>query len=440
MHREARSIYEAGLAAAAPGPAILRHCHLEGERLTIGTRVYDLSRIRRIVVCGAGKAASAMAQAVEDLLGDRIESGLISVKYGHGMPLARIETIEAGHPIPDAVGLEAAHRIMALMQAGEQNDLFIFLLSGGGSALLPLPAEGLSLADKQIVNKQMLACGATIHELNTLRKHLSAIKGGRLAQAARPAQVATLILSDVVGDDLDVIASGPTVPDASSFQDCLRILTYYDLMQAMPAGVRAHLSAGAAGHIPETPKPSPREWRHVNNLIVANNQAAVDAARRAAEMLGYRTMILSTRMQGETRVVAQVHSAIAQEVLASANPISPPACLLSGGETTVTLKGSGLGGRNQEFALAAAPGIAGRPHIVVLSAGTDGSDGPTDAAGALADHTTLRRAATAGLDIRKYLSNNDAYRFFEPLGDLLKTGPTNTNVMDLRIVLVAGPG
>ena len=439
MQCDARTIFKAGLTAAAPGPAILRHCRMEGERLLIGSRAYDLNRIDRILVCGAGKASAAMARSIEELLGNRINTGLISVKYGHGAPLQRIETVEAGHPIPDDNGLAAARRILEMVEAAGPTDLILLLISGGGSSLLPLPAEGLSLSDKQAVSAQMLACGATIHELNTVRKHLSAIKGGRLAQAAFPAQVATLILSDVVGDDLDVIASGPTVPDASSFQDCLNILTHYNLVQALPSRVWDHLNAGASGQIPETPKPAERAWTHVNNLIVANNQVAVAAARRSAEALGYRALVLSTRMQGESRVVAQVHTAIAQEILHSGNPLQAPACLLSGGETTVTLKGSGLGGRNQEFALAAALEIADQPHIVVLSAGTDGSDGPTDAAGALADHSTFRRANAAGLDIRRYLSNNDAYHFFELLGDLLKTGPTNTNVMDLRIVLVNSP-
>jgi glycerate 2-kinase len=439
MQAEAKAIFDAGLCAAAVDRAITQHCRLEKERLIIGAHAYDLNRIDRIVVVGAGKASAAMARAVEHLLGKRISEGMISIKYGHGLQLEQIGMTEAGHPVPDINGTAVARRILTMVQAAGRADLVIVLLSGGGSALLPLPAEGLTLADKQAVSKKLLACGATIHEINTVRKHLSAIKGGRLAQAARPAAVACLILSDVVGDDLDVIASGPTVPDASSFQDCLQILDYYGLQDQLPSSVCDYLAAGAAGRIPETPKQNTHVWAHVNNVIVANNQSALAAARLKAEALGYRTLVLSARMQGETREVAQVHAAIAQEILASGAPLAPPACLLSGGETTVTLRGDGWGGRNQEFALAAALAIDDHPHIVVLSAGTDGSDGPTDAAGALVDHTTCRRARQAGLDTRHYLSNNDAYRFFESLGGLLKTGPTNTNVMDLYIVLVAPP-
>jgi glycerate 2-kinase len=440
MHAQARAIFNAGLGAAAPTRAIMQHCRLRRGQLVIGKSAYDLDRIDRIVVVGAGKASAAMAQAMEGLLGDRISQGLISVKYGHGLPLKKIEIVEAGHPIPDDKGHSAAQRILSMAEEAGPTDLIILLLSGGGSALLPLPAEGINLQDKQAVSEKLLACGATIHEINAVRKHLSAIKGGRLAQAAYPTAVASLILSDVIGDDLDVIASGPTVPDASSFQDCMRILNAYGLADQLPARVRNHLAAGAHGHIPETPKQHTHDWKHVHNLIVANNQAAVAAARLKAEALGYRPLVLSTRMQGETRSVAQVHAAIAQEILASGAPLQPPACLLSGGETTVTLKGDGLGGRNQEFALASAIAIADQPHIVVLSAGTDGTDGPTDAAGALADHTTCQRADLAGLDIHRSLSNNDAYRFFESLGDLFKTGPTNTNVMDLHIVLIHPPG
>ncbi|MEJ2039307.1 MAG: glycerate kinase, partial [Desulfosarcinaceae bacterium] len=339
----------------------------------------------------------------------------------------------------DANSEEAAARILDMAQKAGTGDLVLCLLSGGGSSLMSLPWPGLSLADKQRTSELLLASGATIHEINTLRKHISAIKGGRLARAAYPATLATLILSDVVGDDLDIIASGPTVADGSTFRDCLDIVDRYRLEDRLPEKVLRHLQAGAAGRVPETPKPEEPRWRNVHNLIVANNTLAIQAAAREAEKRGYTPLVLSTRIEGEARVVAQVHGAIAREVAASGHPLPPPACLLSGGETTVTLRGGGKGGRNQEFALAAALDIDGVGDIVVLSGGTDGSDGPTDAAGAIADSDTAGRSRTLGLDIRSFLHNNDAYAFFSRLGDLLITGPTRTNVMDLHILLVKKP-
>jgi hydroxypyruvate reductase len=439
MRRDAEAIFQAGLRAVKPEEAIYNCCRYENNRLVLGEKSYNLNDIRQIFVVGAGKASAAMAQAIENLLGARISDGLISVKYGHSLPLQHIPIIEAGHPLPDKNGCEAARRILEIVRRADAQDLVIVLLSGGGSALLVLPWEGLTLADKQISSDLLLASGATIHEINALRKHISAVKGGRLARAAYPAAMATLILSDVVGDDLDVIASGPTVPDRSSFKDCLDIARHYNLEQKLPPAVRNHLQAGVAGQRPETPKKETPPWSHCHNLIVANNAQAIRAAACEAENRGYKPLILSTRLEGETRIVAQVHGAIAREVAASGHPLPSPACLLSGGETTVTLKGRGKGGRNQEFALAAGLDIDGVKNIVILSGGSDGSDGPTDAAGAIADTTTVQRAAQQGLDIRTFLHNNDAYTFFQQLGDLLITGPTRTNVMDLHIVLVQNP-
>jgi glycerate 2-kinase len=436
MRQDAREIFQAGLQAADPRDAVRRHCHRQGNRLEIGDKTYDLAATERLLVIGAGKAAAAMAQAMEDLLGDRISDGLICVKYGHASPLKRIDTIEAGHPLPDAKGAAAARRIFSMVQSATEKDLVIVLLSGGGSALLPAPAEGIALEEKQTVSRLLIASGATIHEINAVRKHLSTFKGGRLAQASAPASTVALILSDVVGDDLDVIASGPTVPDASTYEQCRRIIQRYDLAARLPESVITHIRRGAAAQLPETPKPADPYWRHVQNKIIGGNFQALEAASQKAGSLGYRPLILSSRLVGETRVVAQVHGAMAREILATGHPLAAPACLLSGGETTVTVKGKGLGGRNQEFALAAALDIAGAEHTVVLSGGTDGTDGPTDAAGALADHSTVQRAAAAGLDIRGHLDNNDAYPLFQELGDLLITGPTRTNVMDLRVVLV----
>lgn len=436
MRGDAKRIYEAGLRAADPGAAIHRLCKNEKDRLRVGEKVIDLSSIQRVLVVGAGKATAPMAGAVEAILGDRISEGLISVKYGHTVPLRHLQTLEAGHPLPDANGVNAAQRIIEIAGRAARRDLVIVLISGGGSALLPLPRPGISLADKQQTTDQLLACGATIHEINAIRKHLSAIKGGHLAQAAAPAMLISLILSDVVGDDLDVIASGPTVPDRTTFGDCLEIIRRYGIESRLPPPVRDLLNAGAAGGVAETPKPGTGLWDHSHHCIVGSNAMALQAAARTAEEMGYRTLRLSSRMEGETRTVAQVHAAIAREVLATGHPLPAPACILSGGETTVVIQGRGKGGRNQEFALSAARSIDGTGAIVILSAGTDGTDGPTDAAGAFADHTTVQRARAAGMRITDYLADNNAYPFFETLGDLLKTGPTGTNVMDLNIVLV----
>jgi hydroxypyruvate reductase len=439
MRRDARAIFDAGLQAAAPQDAIARMCSVRHEQLHIGDRAYDLNAIRRIIVVGAGKATAAMAQAVERMLGDRISQGLIVVKYDHGAPLRYIHCTEAGHPIPDANGVDAARRILQMARAAGPGDLVLVLISGGGSALLALPAESLHLEEKQAVSQTLIACGASIHEINAIRKHISAIKGGRLARAAFPAALVCLILSDVVGDDLDVIASGPTVPDASTFELCMEIIRRYHVAASLPGSVMEHLKAGADGKIEETPKPDSNAWGHVHNLIVANNLQAIQSAAQQAADRGYQPIVLSSRIEGETRDVARVHAAIAREILASGLPISAPACILSGGETTVSIKGAGKGGRNQEFALSAALDIDRTARIVVLSGGTDGTDGPTDAAGAFADHQTIQRAAGAGLIARRHLDDNDAYPFFNQLGDLLKTGPTGTNVMDLRVFLVRAP-
>ncbi|MGD8833911.1 MAG: glycerate kinase [Desulfobacteraceae bacterium] len=439
LRQDAETIFHAALKAVSPSNAMRRYCSRRNDRLLIGDRSFEIGAYRNIWIVGAGKATAAMAQVMEDLLGENIDGGLISVKYDHTAPLQAIDTIEAGHPIPDAPGQSAASKILALAQKAGKNDLVIVLLSGGGSSLLPLPIQGITLEEKQETSNILIGCGATIHEINAIRKHISAIKGGRLAQAAYPATVATLILSDVVGDDLDVIASGPTVPDSSTFRQCEEIIQRYDLSHRLPRSVVTHISNGAAGIIAETPKPTDDLRHHLHHQIVGSNTDAIAAAAAKAKALGYHTLILSSRMEGETRTVAQVHGAIAREILASRHPLPSPACLLSGGETTVTLRGDGVGGRNQEFALAAALDIRNRELIVVLSGGTDGTDGPTDAAGAISDHTTIERGKKAGLDYRQHLENNDAYPFFKELKDLLITGPTQTNVMDLHIILVEHP-
>ena len=434
--REARVIFRAALQAADPSAAVRRHVRLEGETLVAGGHRYPLRSFDRIWVVGAGKASAAMASAVEGLLGRRIAGGLVNVKYGHAARLRRIEINESGHPLPDAAGVRGAARIAEMVQRAGSRDLVICLISGGASALLPLPAPPVTLEEKQAVTGLLLASGASIAEINAVRKHLSAIKGGQLAKLAYPATVISLLLSDVVGDALDVIGSGPTAPDRSTFAEARAILEKYALDARVPAAVRERLAAGMRGEIPETPKANDPAFRSTRNVIVGSNRLAVDAAAAMARQFGFKPLVLSTTIEGETREVARMHAAIAREVATSGRPARPPVCLISGGETTVTLRGAGLGGRNQEFVLAAAIDLAGCPGVTVLSGGTDGTDGPTDAAGAIADGATLAHAGARGLDARRHLAENDSYRFFDALGDLLKTGPTRTNAMDVRLLLI----
>ncbi len=437
LRRAAAAIFRAALEAADPVEAVLCHLRLRGDTLVAGTRRYPLRSFDRIQVVGAGKAGATMAAALERLLGKRIAGGLVNVKYGHSARLRRVELNECGHPVPDEAGARGAARIAAIAAQAGERDLVLVVVSGGASALLPLPAPPITLAEKQAATGLLLACGASIHEINCIRKHISAVKGGQLARIACPATVVALMLSDVIGDDLDVIGSGPTAPDASTFLQARAVLDKYDLAGRVPAAVLQRIEAGVRGEIAETPEAGEAVFERVQNLIVGSNRLAVDAAARKARELGFRPLVLSTRIEGETRDIARMHAAIAREIAASGQPLKPPACVISGGETTVTLRGAGLGGRNQEFALAAAIDIAGCGNIAVLSGGTDGTDGPTDAAGAVADSRTLARAVEKGLDARRFLAENDSYHFFEPLGDLLKTGPTGTNVMDVRLLLVA---
>jgi hydroxypyruvate reductase len=436
LRAAARRIFGAALAAADPRAAMRRHLRVEGQRLLAGPASFELASLRRVLVVGAGKAGAAMAAAVEELLGDRVADGLVIVKAGHTTPLRRVRLCEAAHPVPDEAGVDGARRMLALLRDAGEGDLVIACISGGGSALLPLPAEGLGLSDKQEVTRQLLACGAAIREINAVRKHLSGVKGGLLARAAAPAPVLACIVSDVIGDPLDAIASGPTAPDPTTFGDALGVLDRYGLREKVPSAVRAHLEAGGRGERPETPKPGDPIFGRVTNVLVANSTQAVEAAELEANRLGLRALVLSTTVDGETRDVARMHAAVAREVRAFGRPVAPPACVISGGETTVTLRGQGKGGRNQEFALAAALALEGASAVVVFSAGTDGTDGPTDAAGAVADGETCARARALGLDPQAHLDRNDAYPLFRALGDLVITGPTLTNVMDLRLLLI----
>ena len=437
LRKDAVSIFEAGVKAVEPENAVKRHLTLKNGVLRVNGGRYALSGFENIYVIGMGKAAAPMARAVEDILGDRISAGIINVKHGHTAALKKVKINEASHPLPDKAGHEGAGEIAALLGKTGERDLVVFLISGGGSALLPLPAEGLTLEDKQNLTQRLLECGATIHEINVLRKHVSRVKGGRLARLAYPSTLVSLILSDVAGDDLDSIASGPTVPDRSTFGDCVEIIEKYGLEGKLPAGLINYIERGSRGEEEETPKPGDPAFERTQNVIVGSNIAAARAAKERASELGYNSLILSTSIVGETAGAAKLHAAIAREVASSGNPVEAPACIISGGETTVMIRGKGKGGRNQEFALAMAVDIDGLGNVLALSGGTDGTDGPTDAAGAVADGATVERARELGLDADRHLAENDSYNFFKPLGDLLITGPTKTNVMDLRVILVS---
>jgi hydroxypyruvate reductase len=430
-----KAIYSKAIEAVDPYKAVRSSLIREGNILRLKSgAVFSLSDIDNIYVVGAGKATAPMAKAVEDILGDSISQGVIAVKYGYRENLSHIALREAAHPVPDENGLKASQEIIDLLGKAGEHDLVISCISGGGSALLPYPVEPITLAQKQDLTQKLLKSGASIKELNVVRKHISRTKGGNLALAAYPATVINLMMSDVVGDDMDIIASGPFVPDESTYMDALSILQRYNLVKEVAPSIIHHLKKGVGGEIPETPKDK-HIFEKVHNSIVASNIIACMAAYTKACELGYNSIILSSMIEGDTAQCAGFHSAIAFEVIKTDNPVKRPACIISGGETTVVVKGNGLGGRNMEFAMQIARLIEGLP-IAAASVGTDGTDGPTDAAGAVSDGTTVKKAQKLGLNIDEYINNNDAYHFFDTLGDLIKTGPTNTNVMDVRIIIV----
>jgi glycerate 2-kinase len=401
----------------------------------VGGASYPLGR-GRLLLLAAGKAAPAMAAAAEAVLGARITDGL-AVSNAPGPPLSRVRLLLAGHPLPDARGVQAAAAVEALVRGLTADDLVLVLLSGGASALLPAPVDGLTLEGKSAVTSLLMRAGAGISELNTVRKHLSRLKGGGLARAAAPARMAVLVLSDVVGDDLSTIASGPTVPDPTTFADALRIVTERGLRDSIPAAALRHLEAGARGEVAETPKAGDRIFRRVRTRIAGSNRLSVAAAVREARRQGLRPVVLTTRLEGEAREVARALVAVLRECVESGQPASPPVCLLAGGETTVTVRGQGRGGRNQEMAVAAARPLSGFPVEAVMAAlATDGIDGASDAAGGVADRTSLARAALLGLaPPEAFLAESDSNGFLAPLGDLIVTGPTGTNVVDLTVLL-----
>jgi glycerate 2-kinase len=424
----AAAIWRAALAAGDVAPLLHRHLRVTGPTLSAGALRLDLDRVERVLVLGAGKAGASMARAMESILGPRVSEGFVVVKDGYRLPTARIEIAEAGHPVPDARGLAASARLLALAESATVGDLVLFLVSGGGSALTPAPMPPITLEEKRAVTRLLLAAGATINELNAVRKHLSRFKGGLLARAAAPATLLTLALSDVIGDPLDVIASGPTTPDSTSYAEALAVLERRRVVDRTPASVLDRLRAGARGELPETPKRGDHVFDSVSNLVIGNNALVVEAAATEAERLGYRPHVLTRSLQGEARDVAR-------ELLGRARAMPGPACLIAGGETTVTVRGSGRGGRCQEFALAAALQLEAGEDLVVLAAGTDGTDGPTDAAGGLVDGGTVARGRAAGLDAARMLADNDSYPLLTAAGDSVVTGPTNTNLLDLYLIL-----
>jgi len=436
LRQQARAIFDAGLAAADPYPLVsrgLREVASEGFRFGDEPFVFPFpGEGGRIRIVGAGKAAGSLARAVESRLSGREYEGRILVKHGHGAPLERVVVDEGGHPLPDEAGLSATERLVSELEGGRAEDRIFFLLTGGASALLVAPAEGLTLDDKVRTTDLLLRSGADIRELNAIRKHLSRVKGGRLAEKMAPASILGLVVSDVIGDDLSAIGSGPAVADPTTFSDCLEIVARYGLEKKLPGNVWERLEAGARGRIPETPKAGDPSLAKARHVILASNRLSLEAARAQASALGFESEIFRADMVGEVHGVALE---FARRLEALARRRSGRAALLAGGELTLVVKGSGLGGRNQEFALACALHLKATPGVMVLAAGTDGTDGPTDAAGAFADGETLDRARKAGLDPEALLANNDSYRLFDRLGDLLRTGPTGTNVNDIVIGL-----
>lgn len=434
-------IFNAGLMAADPYNAVLKAVIIEHEKLHIAGLSYDLAAFKRIVVIGAGKATARMALAIESLLDSRIHAGLIIVKAGQTEPLRIIEQIESSHPVPGECGVRGTVRVLEMAYAADEDTLVICLLSGGASALLVSPVTGLTLQDKQETTHLLLTAGASISELNTVRKHLSAVKGGRLAQAVYPAQLITLILSDVIGDPLDVIASGPTAADNSTFTDAWMVILKYGLLERLPSTVSNYLQRGMAGKELETIQQNSPCLARTHNLIIANIHQALLAAQEKSGQLGFPPRMVSDSLQGEARVAAQQMANIVRAELAKMKE-NERCCLLFGGETTVTVTGTGKGGRNQELTLAFALEIEGLHGVAFLSAGTDGTDGPTDAAGAMVDGSTAAIARSLGIDPLSYLDNNDSYTFFQQLDAAaggychFKTGPTGTNVMDIQIVLL----
>ncbi len=435
--RAVKRIIQTVLKASDPRTLLSEKLSLHKESLKAGRFHYNLSHYRHIYVVGAGKASGAMAESLERILGHRITDGLVVVKHGHTVPVSRTRILEAAHPVPDRAGMNGAREILSLLRKTSEKDLVIVLLSGGGSALMPLPVEGVTLAQKQLTTQLLLRSGAAINEINVVRKHLSRVKGGRLLLHAAPARVLTLILSDVLGNSLDTIASGPTFPDPSTYGDAIQILKKYRLWQDLPKPVRSHLIRGDQGLIEETLKIGNPVFKKARHLIIGDHRVALKAAVQAARASGYRTRILTPYLKGEAREAAQAFASFAHQLHKRRRGTPHRTCLLASGETTVTVQGQGKGGRCQEFVLAAALKIMGLPGTVAAAFGTDGTDGPTDAAGAYADENTVPKAVQRGLDPVKALHDHNSFPFFKALGQLIITGPTCTNLNDLYMLFTA---
>ena len=429
--QSAIEIFMHALEAVSPSTLIRNHVGWQSSNLNISGNIVALKSSSKLFVIGAGKASALMAGTLEEILDDAITDGIVVTKHEHGLPLSQIQLIEAGHPIPDENSVRATEEIGKLVSDLTTDDVVVFLLSGGASSLLADYPKGSNLAEVQQVFDLLLKSGADIHEMNTVRKHISNVKGGQLAKHIYPAQLYSLILSDVIGDDLDVIGSGPTVADKSTFKDAWDVLTNYDIIHNMPAAIRQYIKDGCEGNIPDTPKEGDECFINARNIIIGSNKIALEAAASKASELGYHRVIVTNTLKGEASVLGK---RIAKQAIEYKGPV--PACLLYGGESTVTIRGNGLGGRNMEFALAAGIEISSHPNITILSAGTDGTDGPTNAAGAVVHAAVMKKAIDEGYEPERYLQNNDSYTFFSKANALIKTGATQTNVMDIMLALI----
>lgn len=431
LREKLQALAERVLAELAPERCVARVVRRKGDELWVGPYRYNLQRFRHILMIGFGKASARMARGLVEVLGDHLTKGLVVTVEGYGESVPGVEIVNAGHPLPDERTIQASQNIMSLVRGVEENDLLLVLVSGGGSALFELPLPDVSLEDLRRTTELLMRAGATIQELNVVRKHLSLVKGGRLAQAAYPGTVLSLVLSDVPGDSLATIASGPTFPDPTTFAEALAVLRARGLWEEVPNSVREQLMAGATGRVPETPKPGDPCFAKVRHVLIGSGRTALAFAQKFGRELGFRPLVLTSTLRGEAREVGRVLAGLAEEVQWWGRPVRPPALLLAAGETTVTVRGNGRGGRNQELALSFAQEIRGLSRVALLALATDGKDGPTDAAGALVDGATWERAVEAGVDPAQALAENDSYRALSAAGDLLRTGPTGTNVADL---------
>lgn len=431
----AEKIFMAGVAGVLPDKLIAENVFREGSVLRFGDLTLFSEKIRNLYVIGAGKASAAMGHYVEAILGDLVTGGLIITKYGYACTLKRIKVREAGHPVPDIAGFEATREIIEICEGAGEDDLVVCLLSGGGSALMSDLPPGLLPEDIYLINNMLVRCGADIMEINTVRKHLSEIKGGQLAKRVWPASLVSIMISDVSGNKPDVIASGPTVPDTTTFHDAWKVLEKYHLTGDVTMGIKEMLLSGVEGKRPETPKPGDSIFDRTSNILAGTNEIALIAAQDAAADSGYNARIVTDNLTGDSENAAQMITETALSFRDNTECLKP-LCLLYGGETTLKVTGPGLGGRNQHLALAAAIKLANHPGITVLSAGTDGNDGPTDAAGAVVDSSTIQAAKSSGIDPEIHLREFDSYSFFRKAGGHIITGPTYTNVMDLVVVLI----